>query len=251
MAQEASPDFSDMLSALTRMQPKVRDNTEIIAKDDLPYPMLHISQGRQSILTPNISRRAGMKEDNTVARIHAAPHLHGCIVGYGSALDNTLFALPGKSSSLSSGKNVAYKGGYYIHAIPFELALKPNAKLVFDAKVTDETWLVTYNDKTVQYPCTVVGKVFPRRVISTPVWQGDSVVVTEYYVEVTNAQGIALTNKQALSTGYHKIVHNHTTHKYTSSLINKQVYDFEKQQSASTLGYSEEKLKPSKPYLNW
>ena len=172
--------LKDFLTTVSLLQPKVRENVEILTNDEESTPLLHIAMGKQDFLVPNISRRAGTKEDNTVPRVHTSMTVHGCMIGYASVMHNFYDFVPGNTSTSSSGKAVAYRGGYYILAVDHRFAVKPNSKLVYDAKESDEVWLITYDKETIQYPCHVAGKIFPKQVTTKSIWNGKPESVIEY-----------------------------------------------------------------------
>ena len=125
----------------------VRRNATILSHKDLGQEyMLHISHKNMEgeKYQPWIGARQGITEDRTVPRITVAPYLIGCIHGYAEAL----------YSFIEQGN----KGIFYIHKIPFTHCLKPTTRLVYDADLTDEHWLVRYNKETTFYYPKLVGK---------------------------------------------------------------------------------------------
>lgn len=125
----------------------VKRNSEIVSTDDLGQNyMLHISHDNMSgkKYQPRIGERQDPGEDRTVPRITVSPYLIGCIHGFASSLNSLI--------------NYGKTGIFYIHKIPFEYCLKPTEKLVYDSLLSDEHWLVRYNQETTFYRPELVGK---------------------------------------------------------------------------------------------
>lgn len=165
-------DQQELEQILNLANPRVKKNTEIVTPDSIGSDVLyHIALDKRAKFFPNISKRAGMSEDNTMTRIHVAPTLAGCWFGYaggGSLAANYIPDTTKKKVSINSPKPSLYKGGFYIHEIPFRCALKPNTNLVYDSDLTDEIWLVTYNEFTKVYSANIVGMLFPHKVTYLP-----------------------------------------------------------------------------------
>ena len=160
-------DIEELKDAVRLMSSGVQKNTSIITPDELGSEFFyHISFGKFSEFVPNISRRAGMTEDNTVPRVHVADTLNNAWNGY--ATGPYLMANIQPSLSKAKGLKADYKGGFYIHRIPFRACLKPNKKLVYDADFTNEHWLVTYNEMTRVFPATCIGRVVGESVTFIP-----------------------------------------------------------------------------------
>lgn len=157
---------TQMEDFLKHTRPEVAKELTIVTPEDLGTDTLfHIAFAKQAKMGPFISKRAGINEDNTVPRIHVAPTIQGCILGYGGLYEIAAFDYvlhkDDKQQTGKMGKLQNYKGGFYIHALKFEAALAPSAKLVYDAKRSGELWLVTYTPETVFYKSPVVGKLIP------------------------------------------------------------------------------------------
>lgn len=204
-------DKAELKEALSLMQDSVQKNVDIISKAGLGQDVVyHIALKRFSELVPNVSKRAGWKEDNTVPRVHAGASLRDCIDGYGGVDEMTSSWEPmgkGEKAAKKDHKFEAdYKGGFYIHEIPFEVALIPNKKLVHDANYTNELWLVTYNHMTRTYPAKVVGKLFPAEVTYVPrsgTWPKRFLTL---YAEITSSNPVRLCQRKFLTRGYWKII---------------------------------------------
>lgn len=196
---EISEEFQTVYDLLI---PNVKKNTKILTPENSGQSnMYHIAKTKMKQLVPNISRRANMKEDNTVARIHVAPTLLGCFIGY-AAIKNDADSQPPMSPS-EKDKTNPWFGGYYLYTIPFDYALKPNRKLVPDADVSDECWLISYNKDTSVYTPISINKIVFTYMESHAESRGRYISHIYYMVEVGEF-GLHITDGQFLEKGYYK-----------------------------------------------
>lgn len=196
MNQEPIDELKEQLQFYTT---KVQKNTTIVTPSDIKQSfLLHVAIKEWKSLIPNVSKIAASSEDNTVPRVHTAPTLLGCIVG-SSILHYNMF---NKKPLLKN----EYLGGYYIHKIPFDVALKPNDKLVYDSSITNECWLVTYNLETKTYPATVIGKYFPVSIESIPRVNKYPKEIATIYLELASDDKIQIDNKKSINRGFYKLV---------------------------------------------
>lgn len=172
MKQDYTVDKEELKELLTMANPKVRSKVKIIDANDLGQDKVyHISLDRRTKFFPNISKRAGAEEDNTLPRVHVAPNVIDCWFGYASGAElaaNYQVDASKKKVAQNNNKVSEYKGGFYIHEFDFRAGLQPNNDLVYDADLTNEVWLVTYNPLTVSYPATSVGLIFTHHVSFYP-----------------------------------------------------------------------------------
>lgn len=162
---------------LNMQPPKVKSNIEIIGSDS-GIKMLHISYNtKPKRFIPVIGHRQAVSEDRTVPRVCVAPSLLGCVLGYGGFEHDSQNLDKGKKSSIG----VTYQGGFKLYKFDYEFVVKPNEKLVYDQKVTDEHWLVTYSKDTVFYTPIEIGELFVRKIETE--FGPDTQTIT-YYVKV-------------------------------------------------------------------
>ena len=233
-------DMNEVFSDWVKLQnPKTIKNTTIVTAESLGQDyMLHIDIKTPKVFVPMMPRSAASSEDSTMPRVTVASDLFGCIVGYSRAVYDAHYR---KGEKL-------FKDGYYISKIPFEIALKPNNKLVFDASDSNEVWLVGYDAKHQQYKPTIVGKVFLAEWINTP-HTGDKIVVEHvFYIEINNNESVKITNDKVVEGGYWRL--SYTTENYTEKYIeesikirkiDKKEFEERKSISAATLNISDEK----------
>ncbi len=205
-------------------------------------------------ITCCISRVIGTKqapsEDRTIPRVCVAPSLLGCLVGYAESESNFL-----NMSSTGTKEDDGYKGGWKIYAIPFKAALKPNARLVYDAKHSDEVWLVSYNEQNVEYKPESAGKMFYHAITFYPRSANTPIKEGTLYIEITKSEGIRFSPRFFLTKGYWCIEGPTAQHSslaysdkdFTVTEINKAKYQSAKDQAAALLGHEE----PLPPYLKW
>lgn len=237
---EYSIDVEELKERLGFYTKNIEDNTSIVTPDDLGYNFLyHISFRPFKELVPNISRRAALSEDNTVPRVHASDTIGNCILGHASI---GYVGSNSKTVTTKKGKKEdSYLGGFYIHQIPFRASLKPNKKLVYDAEVTNEHWLVTYNEMTRVFPALNVGKAIVKEVRYLPRANKYPEEIINLVVEYTGLDKLIVSKDIAVKKGYWEVVISNTTTKiYSCEAITKQEFLSTKQRSAAMLSIDEE-----------
>lgn len=181
---------------------KVQRNVEIVTPVELEQDfLLHMSTNtsiRKWI--PLIGRRQAASEDRTVPRITVAPTILGCFIGYAQA-DADFRVLAADGTKEEEG----YKGGWKLYAFPFEAALKPNNKLVYDAKYSDETWLTTYSPETVEYTAINAGKMFFRSIRMIARSGRKPYTEVELFAEITKEGGVRFSKNHHLDKGFWKV----------------------------------------------
>ena len=196
-------DIEELEAARRLMSTGVQKNTSIITPDELGSDFFyHISFGKFSEFVPNISRRAAPSEDNTVPRVHVADTLNNAWNGY--ATGPYLMANIQPSLSKAKGLKADYKGGFYIHRIPFRACLKPNNRLVYDSSFTNEHWLVTYNEMTRVFPATCIGRVVGEFVTFIPRTDKMPIELCTLVLEVDSPDGLKLAKGIHLKKGFYR-----------------------------------------------
>ena len=172
MTIDYTADIEEMKEALRLANPRIAKNSKIVTPDNLGVTsMLHIALNKRIVLYPAVSKSAGHNEDNTMPRVHVTSNLAGCWFGYASG---GILAVTkevsdkDKKQPLNKPTVSLYKGGYYIHQIPFRCGIKPNKDLVYDSDFTDEIWMVTYNALTRIFPAEIIGLIFPSSIAYLP-----------------------------------------------------------------------------------
>lgn len=217
---------------LDRQSEKVSKNTSIQVKsENVPF-MLHIS--RNPLIkgfTPTIGFRQAKTEDRTVPRVCVAETVVGCMIGYASMLyDFQTNVDPAKKD---------WRGGYYIYAIDYEAALVPNNKLVYDAAMSGERWLVNYTQGTNVYKHRVIGKMFIRNVVTE---RKENINHIDCNIYLETREAIWLNAHQKLEPGFYILtgpipdqVKNYKAKSYQIKTIDKSEFESVRKLTVSLL----------------
>lgn len=188
--------ISKLKTYLNIQHTRVRDGVEVVDTKTLTYPLLHISTNHNiKEFIPSVTRRTAKNEDRSMPRVSVAPSLLGCFIGYVIGWD--AFYWPEQK-----GKKLLQDWVVYGFETPY--ALKPNVKLLYDQKLSDEHWLVGYSQDTQVYKPVKLAKGFYKeaRLIARPNMTPLAIVTILIHVydePILFAEGIVLTK------GYWKI----------------------------------------------
>lgn len=150
-----------MKDFISMQNDKIQKNCKIKVPDDNHPFAIHISKDHQlKEMSPYISRRQAFSEDRTVPRVCVADSLYGCMVGYAGIYGDYQYYHPMPKMNSRDNSGVIFRGGWYIYAIDYQEALKPNKSLVYDASDTGEYWLVNYQKDQKPYHPVNIGKFF-------------------------------------------------------------------------------------------
>lgn len=245
-------DTEDMVKYLRHAQPAIIQNTKIIVPEQLVDGCLyHIStrrpsEGNLTTYIPQMPRRAANSEDNTLPRVTVAPTIEGCMVGY-----NTLSYLaetPNTREKDIKKLKDPYLGGLYIYRIPFEVCLKPNKELVFDATFSNECWLVPYRHDRLTYTGECIGKLFPVNKFKR-IWENDRTEVISFVCELIK-DPVTMSNATGKqNAGYYKLDFVGNRSIYNVQSITEAQYLQYKGQSANLLDYKP--LTGKKSFSTW
>lgn len=175
----------------------VQENVEIVSVADMEYPyMLHISTDKNiKEFIPFIGDRQGKKEDRTTPKVCVSSELFSAMLGYAAVLDENIY------TRYTLENNPHFKGGYVVYAIPYIHALRPNKKLVWDADMSNEHWLVAYNDASRVYkPKDIVCKFFVTSITIQRIGDFKSSIEVEIYMEAI--EPFPVTPHEFLDKGY-------------------------------------------------
>lgn len=246
-------DRSDLQRMLDSLPPATQRGLEIVTPKDMPTGLLyHISKNNNiKKFVPVIGFRQAKREDRTVPRVCVAPHMLGCLIGYAAFLYDIL-----NEDNTTDGKKSDYKGGYKIYGFEFKHALKPAKSLVYDVNMSDEHWLVSYNENTAEYVPVPVGYLFATNLSTVP---GVNRTMPEHIVtlcvEITRDEGMQFSSKIKLEKGYWELVGPipEQTASYKSNKefkvtqISKEEYTERKLTCAALLNHQE----PIPAFINW
>lgn len=183
--------MSDMETYLNTLPANKRKHLSIIKAINTKQPvMLHISiDPKIKSFVPFLSGRineSALKEDKTIPRISVAPELTSCIKGYADAVHHSTNVKWYKES------NKKYKNGYVVYKIPYILACKPNNSILFDASISNEHWLLSYNYETSSYPCQPIGIIFYGDITYKRLDNYGSKAFVQIYIRVDDTEGMQI-----------------------------------------------------------
>lgn len=190
---------------LEKQNAKVRSNAVVVERTEvLNSELLHITLDKKPVYTPRIGQKQADSEDRTVPRITTSDTLIGCIIGH-SMVDRLALEDP-------PWRNDDYLNGFSIRAFDWEVALKPNGRLVYDQIATNEHWLVGYDQDHQVYPTRLVGQFYVKQtlVVTRPERSNDNYLT----LRVRAKSSIQLTEKERLEPGYYEVeflLNNKTT----------------------------------------
>lgn len=240
-----NPDLEAIEHLLETLPERVSRNVQVVTPESLGQDyLLHISTdvGIRKF-EPFISTRAANTENRNIARVCTAPTILGCYLGYG----DDEFDFMNMTTQPGAVQYRDYKGGYKIYALPFKAALKPNARLVYDSKNSDEHWLVSYNDSTKAFVPEAAGKLFVSSVEYTARQDQTPEGTATIYLEITRELGLHFSKRHFLAKGFWKItgpVGRNTfawtdDKRHTVESVSKSEYQSKKNLSAVLLGFED------------
>ena len=231
---------------LSLLPEKVRTQLAIVTPEQLKQPyLLHISKDTNiSALYPFVSTRIAYFEDKSVPRICCAPTLAGCFLGY--AKDIKDFCAREDDVSGDHRRTVRWRGGWVVYGVEYQMALRPSNKLVPDADLSDEHWMVTYDQQTIEYRPIRLAKVFYESALLVAGSKYPDSEVT-MLVEVLTDTPIRFDNRVVLTKGCWRVVAKglHQTRRWdkipsvTAESIARPVYQAKKTLVASMLSLEE------------
>lgn len=195
-----STDLQDMKKFLEFWPATIGNNVEVLTPENSAGVTFHISTNNSlKSFEPRVSRRTMNKEDRSVPRVSTAGTLNGCLSGYSAALYDWEYMDADK-----------WQGGWKIYAIQYEVALKPNKKILGDAEQTEEIWLVPYNKEHVRYQATPIGEIFfakvGREATNNP--KLPRKVYVKAYVRIAEGNMLPLNKSTVLRAGYYQLTYN-------------------------------------------
>ena len=176
----------------------IRNNVDVIEAPEGGTIVYHISTNPKiKVFEPRVSRRTMNKEDRSVPRVSAAATLNGCLSGYAAAIYD--WESPGP-----------WAGGWKIYALSYDLALKPNKKILADVESTEEIWLVGYDKEHRTYPAVPMGEFFFTSVArqSTGEKNKPRKLAVTAYIRVGEGYTLPLNKTTLLRSGFYQLTYN-------------------------------------------
>lgn len=250
--QSEDSEFSEFMNWFKLQSKKVQTHSKIVSAEEVGQDyMLHIDKKTPAVFNPMMPRSASATEDNTAARITVSPSLLGCMLGYARVEMDVQ-----NGTKATDVKSTGFRGGYEICELEFKYCLAVNTKLVYDADVSNEHWLVTYNKKTMNYKPVKVGEFFVKYLTYEASSGSQPNTIITFYLHVIKESGFNYGLDKHVDKGFYKCVT-----KWDSSeelLLNKEDQHIEsisgseyaKQKGLSAAMLSMEFINKPK-YLNW
>jgi len=195
-----STELQDLHRYLELWPAAIGNNVEILTSSNSAGITFHISTNTKlKNFEPRVSRRTMNKEDRSVPRISTAGTLNGCLSGYASALYDW-----------EDADHADWAGGWKIYAIEYDVALKPNKKILGDAESTEEIWLVSYNKDHVRYQAKPIGEIFFTEVSRRVATNNKTLrkVAVKAYVRIADGYQMPLNKTTVLRAGYYQLTYN-------------------------------------------
>ena len=192
-------DLTDLQKTLSLLNDKVKNNVKIVTPKDIGQDTLyHLTTRKSNKFIPAISKNAAPSEDNTLPRIHVSTHLIGCIQGYSIILSDIL-----KTDIYFKEDREVPHGEYFIYTFKYDYALRPNKRLVYDADITNEHWLITYNEKTKYYTPIETNRIFVSSLIVEP----NKIKGKDFHImfNLSVENSLRVDDKTTLPKGYYQL----------------------------------------------
>lgn len=139
---------------------------------------LHITQDANvKEMIPRIGWRQTEKEDRTVPRISGAATIRGCIYGHSTVRMNILEGHNFNKDTWKEGKPI-----FHIYKMSGIDLLQPNKKLVTEADVSEELWIVPYSPETVTVKPERIGRIIPYRIVDEYI-AGERIATNTFFIE--------------------------------------------------------------------
>ena len=206
-------ELKEITEYLSLQDKKVKNNVVIVCKDDLKFPfLLHIDRVVPEKFIPLVPVRAAPLEDKTIARIAVADTLLGCMLAYGN---------------IYYDYNILKSVNYKISKLNFQYAIKPNNKLVYDSKETNEHWLIPYNKKHATYKPVEIGNFFLSDLKFKEIGIGNKPVIIVTYMSIFCEinEEMSFSSSKVLKPGFYRILFN-TESMYSNNYSYKNDRDF-------------------------
>jgi hypothetical protein len=186
-------EYEEFQRFLSLQSSEVKSNVEEVTPESLGQEFfLHIATDPPKYFIPRMPYAAGMKENVTTPRITVSDHLLGCMNGYARVLTDF--------------QNPKHPHTYKINMFLFRYALRPSIKLVPDADVTDECWLVTYNDATRRYRAIEIGEMKSVSMEMSHCKDGHSYGTVEILIALYGDHEIRLTPTDVVGEGFYRFI---------------------------------------------
>ena len=194
----------DIKEYIEHLSDKAKDKLEIVENSKSAPFVLRIDNRTPKFFSPLLPLSSSediRREDRTVPRVCVSLNLVDCILGIARLHKEFI------ENNVPDERNK--KGNIYsISAIPFLLAVKPDKKLLFDVDLTDEHWLIGYNEDTQKFYPVNVGEMFITN-ISIPYKEHNNFKPLTYmkcFVNIKSDVGVMIKPNRPVEKGYYKLL---------------------------------------------
>ena len=246
---------ADLERYLGSLSKKIQSDIEVVPASSIDRKyLIHISSNTNiKAFVPMMSGRTMDKEDRGVPRVCTAPELVSAIMGYGAGMYENIYAFEKKQD------DPGWKNGYQIYGLPFVYALKAGKKLLPESNITNEHWLVAYNEETAEYKPTRLGIMFYGDITIKRGSEFSTGSEVEIFVRVDTKDGLHFTPHQHLAKGfwYYKgsdpgnIRNYNSTKNAKAVVITESEFNQKKRMVAATLSETESAVRASSLLNNW
>jgi hypothetical protein len=176
-----------------------QDNAIIVDNRRGSKQVLRIDEIVPSKFVPRMPLSSMNGEDITTPRVCVSLSLMECLAGIGKLMEDVL--------SFNSYKiDSPFLGGYVISRLDADYLVKPNSKLVPDADVTNEHWLVGFDKDHLEYKPQKLGELFCTDISIAPNTNKsirDGLVTLKFSVRINqNVDKIHLTSEEVCDLDY-------------------------------------------------
>lgn len=171
--------------------PDIRSQLEVIRGVDF----LHISTDhRIKKMRPRIGERQMKAEDRTIPRICGSESIVGCILGHAGFREYYV-------DKLVNATPTQWANGYFtIYKAKVEQYVRPGWRLVPDAELTKELWIVPYAPECYEIEVEAIGKLYLRGT-SEDLIDGSRLITNYIYINLNKE---VILDDEELPAGYYK-----------------------------------------------
>lgn len=224
-----------LIDHLAALRPDHEKVLRVMERDEDVPNLYHISKdGKIKKFIPFVTRRSIQEEDRSIPRVCVSENLWDCFAGYAAVVEDFHDTPDG------------FLGGYYVYALPFDLAVKPKSSILPDVNETNERWIVGFDESHLQIEPDIIGKVFVRQISNVRNGKRLNRQLTLYIEVYEKDLPMRLNENVALDAGHYKVVVDGVVDRkawaissdmVSVSIIDKLEYDSIKKQVASLLSF--------------
>lgn len=171
-----------------------------VVENDGNIRLYHISNDPKiPYFEPRFSTKTYPGENAQIPRTSTSPSIGQCLQGYGPIHNENNQGGWGKKEQREK-----WNGVYHVYEPLWQMAFKPDEKLVGDVKWSDEHWLLYYKPEHYRRPASIVAQFFLHS-LTTRYKGKQQVHDLTIYIKVNGAKGVDLSPSIHLSKGFYKV----------------------------------------------